>query len=69
MARTCSDEEQELCGGCGDCDDGLCQFCGSEDCDGSGYNCDDGHYQEYNLRGWDDESTGAEGAPAQGGGQ
>jgi hypothetical protein len=49
MARTCSEEEWELCGGCGDCDDGLCSFCGSEDCDGSGYNCDDGWYQTYNL--------------------
>ena len=33
-----------------------CQFCGDPDCDGSGYNCEDGHYQEYNLRGWGDNA-------------
>jgi hypothetical protein len=38
-------------------------FCGLEDCDGSGYNCDDGRYQEYNLRGWPDD---ADAAPALG---
>ena len=46
--RTCSYPED--CGYCGDCDDGRCQFCGEEDiCDGSGYNCPDEHYQEYNI--------------------
>lgn len=30
-----------------------CYFCGEFACDGSGYNCSDGHYQEYNLRGWE----------------
>lgn len=29
-----------------------CNFCGSYECDRSGYNCPDNHYQEYNLRGW-----------------
>lgn len=33
-----------------------CNFCGDTSgmCDRSGYNCPDGHYQEYNLRGWPD---------------
>lgn len=49
----------EDCGDCGQCacecrcDDDTCAFCGTLDCDGSGYNCPDDRYQEYNLRGWD----------------
>ncbi len=37
---------------CSDEDERVCTFCGDPLCDGSGYNCQDGHYQEYNLRGW-----------------
>jgi hypothetical protein len=33
-----------------------CYFCDDPDCDGSGYNCEDGRYQEYNLRGWPDNT-------------
>lgn len=33
-----------------------CSFCGSYECDGSGYNCDDGHFpDDYNLRGWPED--------------
>lgn len=38
-------------------DNQVCYFCGDSWCDGSGYNCDDGHYQEYNLRGWPEEQV------------
>lgn len=34
-----------------------CTFCDDPSCDGSGYNCEDGRYQEYNLRGWPEDTT------------
>ncbi len=48
--RYCSDTCLEY--GCNDpeaCDDGTCSFCGADDCDRSGYHCDDGIHEEYNL--------------------
>lgn len=55
-AEDCPDCGQCLCD-CS-CDADTCTFCGDPDCDGSGYNCPDNHYQEYNLRGW--ETAGKE---------
>lgn len=49
QVKTGDDEEAELGDRCGARDDGRCAFCGSEDCDGSGYNCPDAIYDEYNL--------------------
>jgi hypothetical protein len=48
--RYCS--EDCLWEGCMDpaaCDDGTCSFCGADDCDGSGYHCEDQIVEEYNL--------------------
>jgi hypothetical protein len=55
----CPDCGEWGCDGC-TCDDidAPCTFCGDLDCDGSGYNCPDLHYQEYNLRGWPEEVSG-----------
>lgn len=45
-----------MCDNYDDCyPDAACQFCGDPDCDGSGYNCDDHYYQDYNLLGWPDD--------------
>lgn len=42
-------------------EDGIempCSFCGDPDCDGSGYNCDDGHFpDDYNLCGWPEDDA------------
>lgn len=61
--RPCSDFCREQ--GCEDpaaCDDGFCDFCGAEDCDGTGYNCPDDRFTDYNLRGWPDTPRGAGGS-------
>ena len=47
----CPDCGEWGCYGCGDDIDRPCSFCGEQDCDGSGYNCPDGHYQTYNEQG------------------
>jgi len=48
----CSDFCREYgCEDPGACDDGLCGFCGSDNCDGTGYNCPDDYYQDYNIGG------------------
>ena len=56
----------ELCSGCGEVGCGSecvygndyyddpnrpCEFCGDMNCDGTGYNCPDEHYQTYNVQG------------------
>jgi hypothetical protein len=55
MSRgTCPDEDGCTSFGCQDYCEGPdipCRFCGDLDCDGSGYNCADDHYQTYNEQG------------------
>ena len=53
----CPDCGEWGCPGCEEDDERVCSFCGEWDCDGSGYNCPDGHYQEYNLRGWPEDEV------------